>query len=85
MGVAARGAAGRRPSSGLDRSTHPPHVISRLPQNIFEGILVDGGSVDDTVAVAGAQHPDVRVAEQSGRGLGSALACGFASCQADSK
>jgi glycosyltransferase involved in cell wall biosynthesis len=67
----------------LNEALNLPHVFGRLPQDIFEVILVDGGSVDDTVAVARALRPDVRVVQQSRRGKGNALACGFAASRGD--
>lgn len=67
----------------LNEALNLPHVFGRLPQDIFEVILVDGDSVDDTVAVARALRPDVRVVRQSRRGKGNALACGFAACRGD--
>ena len=67
----------------LNEARNLPYVFSRLPQDIFEVILVDGGSVDDTVAVARALRPDVRVVRQSRRGKGNALACGFAAGRGD--
>jgi glycosyltransferase involved in cell wall biosynthesis len=54
-----------------------PHVLTRLPAGVDEIILVDGHSIDDTVAVARAVCPRIRVIEQDGRGKGNALACGF--------
>jgi glycosyltransferase involved in cell wall biosynthesis len=67
----------------LNEARNLPHVFGKLPQDIFEVILVDGDSVDDTVAVARALRPDVRVVRQSRRGKGNALACGFAACRGD--
>jgi glycosyltransferase involved in cell wall biosynthesis len=67
----------------LNEALNLPHVFGRLPQDIFEVVLVDGDSVDDTVAVARALRPDVRVVRQSRRGKGNALACGFAACRGD--
>jgi glycosyltransferase involved in cell wall biosynthesis len=67
----------------LNEALNLPHVFSRLPQDVFEVILVDGGSVDDTVAVARALRPDVRVVRQNRRGKGNALACGFVACRGD--
>jgi glycosyltransferase involved in cell wall biosynthesis len=67
----------------LNEARNLPHVFSRLPEDIFEVILVDGGSVDDTVAVARALRPGVRVVRQSRRGKGNALACGFDACRGD--
>ncbi len=60
-----------------------PHVLARLPERIFEVILVDGGSSDGTVEVARACRPDVRVVTQNRRGKGNALACGFAAVRGD--
>jgi glycosyltransferase involved in cell wall biosynthesis len=55
-----------------------PHVFSRLPADLHEVIVVDGRSIDDTVAVARALRPDVHIVCQNRRGKGNALACGFA-------
>jgi hypothetical protein len=54
------------------------HVLSQLPDDVFEVILVDGNSHDDTVAVARRAYPDIRVLTQSGRGKGDAFRTGFA-------
>jgi len=54
-----------------------------LPRDIYEVVLVDGNSVDDTVEVARRLRPDVRVVRQTGKGKGNALACGFGACRGD--
>ena len=54
-------------------------VLPQLPQ-VHEVILVDGNSVDDTVAVARRLRPDVCILTQSGRGKGRAMAEGFNAC-----
>ena len=46
-------------------------------------ILVDGDSIDGTVEVARELRPDVGVVQQTRRGKGNALACGFAACTGD--
>jgi len=46
-------------------------------------IVVDGNSVDDTVAVARALRPGVRIITQTRKGKGNALACGFAAATGD--
>jgi glycosyltransferase involved in cell wall biosynthesis len=48
-----------------------------LPADLHELIVVDGHSVDDTVAVARQLRPEVRIVRQTRVGKGNALACGF--------
>ena len=60
-----------------------PHVFSRLPADLHEVIVVDGRSIDDTVEVARALRPDVRIVRQNRRGKGNAVACGFAVATGD--
>src|SRR3954452_5563885 len=55
-----------------------PRVFSRLPADLHEVVVVDGRSVDDTIEVARALRPDVRIVRQNRRGKGNAMACGFA-------
>ena len=63
----------------LNEAANLPHVFARLPfQELFEVILVDGHSTDDTVEVARTLWPSVRVVLQDDTGKGNALACGFA-------
>ena len=67
----------------LNEAANLPHVFSRLPEGLFEVILVDGHSTDSTIDVARALLPDVRVVLQRGKGKGNALACGFAAARGD--
>jgi glycosyltransferase involved in cell wall biosynthesis len=67
----------------LNEARNLPHVFAALPPDIYEVVLVDGHSVDDTVAVARRLRPDVRVVRQTRKGKGNALACGFAACRGD--
>src|ERR1035441_6924960 len=63
----------------LNEAANLPHVFSRLPfAELFEGIVVDGHSTDDTVQVARELFPSVRIVLQEGKGKGDALACGSA-------
>jgi glycosyltransferase involved in cell wall biosynthesis len=67
----------------LNEARNLPYVLPRLPENVHEVILVDGHSVDDTLAVALQLRPDVRIVMQTRRGKGNALACGFAAATGD--
>src|ERR1700733_8480882 len=60
-----------------------PHVLAALPPGLHEVILVDGHSDDDTVEVALRIRPDVKIIQQTRRGKGNALACGFATLTGD--
>jgi glycosyltransferase involved in cell wall biosynthesis len=67
----------------LNESRNIPHVFERIPKDIHEVILVDGYSVDGTVAVAREHRPDVRVIRQTRMGKGNAVACGVAAATGD--
>jgi glycosyltransferase involved in cell wall biosynthesis len=67
----------------LNEARNLPHVFARLPADIYEVIVVDGHSVDDTVDVARRLRPDVRIVGQTRTGKGNALACGFAAATGD--
>jgi glycosyltransferase involved in cell wall biosynthesis len=69
--------------AAMNEAENLPHVMERLPGGLHEVILVDGHSVDDTVAVARSLRPDVHILTQTGRGKGNALADGFAMCTGD--
>jgi glycosyltransferase involved in cell wall biosynthesis len=60
-----------------------PHVFRSLPPWVDEIILVDGHSVDDTLAVTRALCPRARVIAQTGRGKGDALLAGFSAATGD--
>jgi glycosyltransferase involved in cell wall biosynthesis len=67
----------------LNEAANLPHVFARMPASIDEIVVVDGHSTDDTVEVARALRPDVRIVLQRGKGKGNALACGFAAARGD--
>jgi glycosyltransferase involved in cell wall biosynthesis len=60
-----------------------PYVFSGLPSWVDEIVLVDGHSVDDTVAVTRALCPEAKVIAQTGQGKGDALLAGFAAATGD--
>ncbi len=67
----------------LNEAANLPHVISRMPAWVHEVVIVDGHSTDDTIAIARALWPSVRIILQNGRGKGNALGCGFAAATGD--
>ena len=67
----------------MNEARNLPHVFASLPSWVDEIVLVDGHSVDDTIAVARRLHPGVRIVKQQGRGKGDALLAGFTACQGD--
>jgi len=60
-----------------------PIVFHSLPSWIDEVVLVDGRSVDDTVAVAKECCADIKIVHQIGSGKGDALRAGFVACTSD--
>ena len=67
----------------LNEAQNLPWVLPRIPAIVDEVVLVNGHSIDATIAIARAVRPDVRVVLQDGRGKGNALACGFAAASGD--
>jgi glycosyltransferase involved in cell wall biosynthesis len=67
----------------LNEAKNIPLVFANLPDDVYEVILVDGRSTDDTVAVARSIRPDVRVVGQERPGKGNALICGFEASRGD--
>ena len=67
----------------LNEERNIPHVFERIPEDVHQVVVVDGRSVDDTVAVARKLRPDVCVVSQTRKGKGNALACGFEAATGD--
>lgn len=67
----------------LNEAANLPHIMPRIPDWVYEVLVVDGHSTDDTVAVARALWPTSRIILQDGRGKGNALACGFGAAEGD--
>ena len=58
-------------------------LLNRIPRDVHEVIVVDGHSLDGTVAVARSVRPDVRVVLQNRFGKGNALMCGVGAATGD--
>jgi Glycosyl transferase family 2 len=67
----------------LNEAENLPAVLERLPEEVDEVIIVDGGSMDGTPEVARALRPDAQIIRQRGRGKGDALGCGFEHSRGD--
>jgi glycosyltransferase involved in cell wall biosynthesis len=59
------------------------HVFGTIPEWVDEIVLVDGHSIDETVAVARQLHPAITIVHQEGRGKGDALQAGFAAAKGE--
>ena len=67
----------------MNEAQNLAHVLPRIPRGVHEVILVDGHSIDDTIAVAQRLLPGIRIVQQEGRGKGAALRTGFAAATGD--
>ena len=67
----------------LNEARNLPHVFEALPGNVDEIIVVDGHSVDDTLAVARRLKPEARIVLQTRTGKGNAIACGCVAATGD--
>jgi glycosyltransferase involved in cell wall biosynthesis len=67
----------------LNEAENLPSVLATIPEDVFEIVLVDGASTDETIDVALRCRPDVRIVVQDASGKGNALACGFAAATGD--
>src|SRR3954451_1315880 len=67
----------------LNEAPNLPWVFSRLPETLHEVIVCDGRSRDNTVEVARALRPDVRIVLETRLGKGAALQAGFAAATGD--
>ncbi len=66
----------------LNEERNLPHVLAQMPAGV-ELVLVDGGSTDGTIATVRELWPDVVVVQQTRKGKGNALVCGFAAASGD--
>lgn len=69
--------------AALNEAENLSYVLPRIPEDVYECILVDGHSTDGTVETAKRIRPNIRIICQGGRGKGDALRCGFAAARGD--
>lgn len=67
----------------MNEAANLPHVAARMPAGIDEIVFVDGNSTDNTVDVARQTWPDAVIVQQTRKGKGNALACGFEKATGD--
>lgn len=67
----------------LNEAANLPWVLARLPVEVHEVVLVDGGSTDDTVEVARTGHASIKVIGQKEPGKGAALVTGLLAARGD--
>lgn len=67
----------------LNEERNLTYLASRLPHDVDEIVFVDGDSVDNTAAVARELWPTGVHLQQTRKGKGNALACGFAAASGD--
>jgi len=67
----------------LNEERNLPYVFERMPDDVDQVVLVDGGSTDRSVRRARQLLPTVEIVHQTRRGKGNALVCGFAACTSD--
>ena len=67
----------------LNEERNLQHLAARMPSDIDEIVVVNGASTDNTADAARRLWPDAVHIEQTRRGKGNALACGFAAASGD--
>jgi glycosyltransferase involved in cell wall biosynthesis len=67
----------------LNEAKNLPCVLTEMPDIVSEVILVDGGSIDNTIQTAKELRPDIHILRQSAKGKGNALTEGFAAATGD--
>ena len=67
----------------LNEAENLPHVLPKIPNWIYEVILIPGPSTDGTAEVARRIMPNIRIVEQEGKGKGAALRSGVKAATGD--
>jgi len=67
----------------LNEAKNLPWLLPRIPEWVYEVIIVDGRSTDNTVEIALHTRSDVRIVMERRRGKGVAIRAGFAAARGD--
>ena len=67
----------------LNEAKNLPYVLPYIPDWVYEVIIVDGHSTDNTLEVARTLYPEVTVVSAVQRGKGAALRAGFDAAKGD--
>jgi glycosyltransferase involved in cell wall biosynthesis len=67
----------------LNEAANLPFVLNTIPKWVNDIVIVDGLSKDDTVRVARALHPDLRIVHQRRPGKGAAIRAGLEAATGD--
>lgn len=67
----------------LNEEKNLPYVLPQIPSDVFEVLIVDGHSKDNTVQVAKQLLPSARILFQPGKGKGDALRYGIKLAKGD--
>jgi len=67
----------------LNEASNVEAILTKIPDYIYEVILVDGHSSDGTVDIARKIFPRARIFYQPGKGKGDALKCGYKNATGD--
>ncbi len=67
----------------LNEARNLRYVLPYIPDWVYEVVIVDGHSTDDTREVALSMRSDVKIVEETRRGKGVALGAGFNAAEGD--
>lgn len=67
----------------LNEERNLPYVLPKIPSDVYEVLIVDGNSKDNTIKVVKQLLPSARILFQPGRGKGDALRYGIREAKGD--
>jgi glycosyltransferase involved in cell wall biosynthesis len=67
----------------LNEARNLPYVLNTVPGWVDEVIIIDGRSTDDTLRIANALRPDIRIIYEIKPGKGAAMKAGFEAASGD--